>query len=265
MRFTAKGRETLDRYLAEVRAAVSVDPDVDAADVADGIREHVETELARRSVTEATGEDVAEVLAALGPARALAEGGEGPAGPHQPFARPVPILSWVAVGLFAVGIGLWSTNAVVGAVCVVAGAAVARVAVSEPEYAGPGAALAAMVWAAFIAGVWFTLILGPAVLVWAQAQTGGILEGPLARLSRGATAADGGRPAAYWLVMGSAAAAVTGVWWLVAGSLLHRYGDRVRTAISPARAVARPIVARGLVVGGALALLLSLILGFLSW
>ncbi|MEJ2216274.1 MAG: hypothetical protein P8099_06625 [Gemmatimonadota bacterium] len=100
------------------------------------------------------------------------------------------------------------------------------------------------------------LLLGPATLVWRASQTGGMLEGLLARHigMRGT-----GHPTAYWVTMGVLAGAVTGGWWVLLGWLARRFRRALRHALGAAFALLPTRSGDVLIVTGLAVLLVSLV------
>lgn len=259
MRYTEQAGATLDAYVERVRRSVAGRGDVDADEVVSGIREHVEAALTMRALDRASAEDVLEVLAELGPPDALSEADATQQRSETPSACRIAI--WAALSLATLGLALLATRLMpVGLALLAMALIAARVALEEPV---PGTAgrLAAVLWALGVAAMELCLLLGPAVLVWAAAQTGGVLEDPLARY----TAVSGTeRPGRYWVMMAAAACGVTGVWWM----LLALIARTSRAALDRALGPARPLVPRGavsaLAAAGAALVGLSLLAGWLS-
>lgn len=86
MELTDRARADLEAYLARVEDLAARDPDVDAAAVAEGLREHVTAALEARDAGDpATASELAEVLERLGdPVEWIGEGGGSPPSPEGP-------------------------------------------------------------------------------------------------------------------------------------------------------------------------------------
>lgn len=239
MRYTEPARAALDAYLARVRRALEGRSDVDAGDVVAGLAEHVEAELAFRAADPATAEDVAEVLERVGPVETVGEvGGKGEAagdgGGVAPEVARGPTLAVLTVAL--AGIVLLPTRLMpVGVVLLLTTVVAARLVLpgAGPVHSVEGRLIRAL-WGIGAAVTVVGLLLGPAVLVWSQAQIGGVLEAPLAR-HVGAEGAE--RPIRYWLAMAGAAGLVTGTWWMVLGLVVRRFGDAIRRGLGAASPV----------------------------
>lgn len=273
MELTGKGRAVLEAYLAEVRRSLAGRIDVDADDVVAGLREHVDAELSARQAGHATVEEVMGVLERLGtPTAWVASGMAGTAQPggESPFGNgDVPQartgLAAARVGLVLAGLGLalvlmgvWT---MLGWALLAAGIVGARLGVVD-EAGAPllEVRLTRLLWQGSAGALVLLLVLGPVVLVWSQAQIGGVLEGWLsARVAVHGT----GRPAVYWLATSAVAAAVTGVWWLLLGLLVRRFRAAMRRILAPPAAWLVPASSsRRLLVGGLLLLVFS-VLGWL--
>lgn len=232
MRLTPRAREHLEEYVGRLRRALEGRGDVDAADVESGIREHVEAELSARLIDEATAEDVADVLDRLGDPEAMAaERDTATAGAvrEEGGGRGGAV---AALSLVAVGLTLFVLNSPAWWVAVAAGILLVRAYVPIAPPRGSLERVLLWVWQLAAGAGVLGVLLVPAVLVWAHAQIGGVLEGPLEAF----TGLDGGvRPARYWAAMAAAAGAVTGLWWLLVGLLLMRCYGGVRRGLGPAR------------------------------
>lgn len=261
MRLTPKAQEHMEEYVARLRVALHGRDDVDAADVESGIREHVEAGLSARSIDVATAEDVSDLLAGLGAPEAMAlEGGTATAdaerGGHDSWGGAA-----AALGLVVFGLALFVLNSPVWWVASATGVLLARafLPTSRPPR-GPGERVLLWVWQLAVAVGAVGALLGPAALVWASAQIGGVLEGPLeAFIDVGA----GERPPRYWAAMAAAAGTVTGLWWLVLGLVLGRYGGGACGLLGPARRMIPEWAARALVVVGGLLLAAAIVGGWL--
>ncbi|HUF51409.1 MAG TPA: hypothetical protein VMN60_11270 [Longimicrobiales bacterium] len=259
MKYTEQADATLDAYVERVRRSVAGRADVDEDEVVSGIREHMDVALTMRGLDRASAEDVLEVLAELGRPDSLTDADATQQGSETPGASRIAI--WAALALAMVGLALLATSLMPVGLALLAMALIAtRVALEEPV---PGTAgrLATVLWALGVVAMELCLLLGPAVLVWASAQTGGVLEDALARY----TAVSGSeRPGRYWVVMAATAGGVTGVWWM----LLALITRTSRAALDRALGPARPLVPRGavraLAAAGAALLGLSLLAGWLS-
>lgn len=259
MRLTPRAREHLEDYVARLRLSLAGRSDVDAADVESGIREHVEAELSARSIHEATAEDVSDVLDGLGAPEAMAaEEGTATAGAVRESrgGRGVPA---AALGLVGVGLALMVLNNPAWWVAVAAGVLLARACVPIAAPArGPLEVALLWVWKIAAAAGALGVLLAPAVLVWANAQMGGLLEGSLEAFTG---LGGGARPARYWVAMAAAAGAVTGLWWLLMGLLLRRYDGSVRRALGPARLMIPDSTAGALLALGGALLVVSILGG----
>lgn len=256
MNLTAGARQTLDSYLDEVRRSLSGRGDLDVGDVVAGLREHVETELSLRSVDPATNEDVSDVLARIGPPDSLA--GENPTG-SAPAARWA---SRAALALVAIGIALLATALQpLGWVILAIGTLAARwILATDGSDRFPEGRVVRAVWEASAVCASMAVLFAPAVLVWGQAQIGGILVGPFtARLEIIGAA----RPVSYWAEVAALAGLVTGIWWLLAALFTKRQGDRLKRALGPARWMIPPGASRILLIAGALLSIVSLLGGLL--
>jgi hypothetical protein len=256
MNLTVRARQMLDSYLDEVQRSLSGRGDLDAADVVAGIREHVETELTVRSVDPATAEDVSDVLARLGPPDSL--GGDDPA-----ELAPVPRSAFLsALALVGIGIALLATDLQpLGWVILVLGMLGARWTLTgEGSQQSPEGRLVGAAWQAAAVCAAFAALAAPAVVVWGQAQIGGVLVGPLtARLELiGET-----RPASYWMAAASLAGLATGIWWLLLALLTTWQRDRLRRVLGPAAWILQSRSSRNLLIAGALLSLVSLLGGLL--
>jgi hypothetical protein len=259
MTYTEQAGAALDAYVERVRRSVAGRADVDPEQVASGIREHVEAALTMRGLERASAEDVLEVLDRLGPPDSLAEADGARQMPETPVASRLAI--WVALALATLGMALLPTRLMpVGLTLLAMALIVARVALEEPV---PGTAgrLATALWVLGVAALALCLLVGPAVLVWASAQTGGVLEDLLARYT---TVSGPERPGRYWVAMAAAAGAVTGVWWMLLAVVARTGGAALDRALGPARSLFPRTSVRGLVTAGAALLVLSLISGWLS-
>jgi hypothetical protein len=259
MKLTSMARQELETYLAEVRRSLGGRSDVSASDVVAGIREHVETELSLRSVETVTAEDVADVLEGLGPPASLADDDIAVAEADMQRTRVASIAALVLTGA---GIALIPTALLpLGWTLIATSLLTARLVVSPAgPVQGVEGRLVLAWWHVGVACAAVALVLGPAVLVWGAAQIGGVLEGPLtSRLGIEGTA----RPAVYWAMMAAAAGAVTGVWWLLLGTLVMLGGEALRRALGPARWAVPPQSSRTLLIAGAVVTAVSLLGGLL--
>ncbi len=247
MTLTARGREDLEAYLARVEASLEGRRDVDAREVVAGIREHVEAELAARGAAPATAEDVADILEALGSPSAIASAG------GENATEPAAVISTgtaAAILLMALaGIALVPTrSALAGWALLLASLLGARLAL--PSTGTPGNApgrLVRLLWQLGAGVAALAILCAPAVLVWASAQIGGLLEGFLV-----ARTGDAGPPrsGSYWLATSAVAAGVTGVVWIVGGLALSRVGGLVRAGLGPATRVVPIRRGRALLLAG---------------
>lgn len=261
MRLTPRARNHLEEYVARLRVALQGRDDVDAADVESGIREHVEAELSARSVADATAEDVSDVLAALGAPEAMAAEGDRATVGAESEGRD----SWggaaTALGLVVLGFVLFGMNNPAWWLASATGVLLARafLPTSGPPR-GPAERVLLWVWQIAVAVGAVGAVLAPAVLVWASAQIGGVLEGPLEAF---VDVGGGERPPRYWAAMAAAAGAVTGVWWMLLGLLLRRYGGGARRALGPARRMISKRAPGALLALGGLLLMASVVGGWL--
>lgn len=276
MKLTEKARADLEAYLRDVRAALEGDPGVDPDHVVEGIREHVEAALNRQGDEPGTAEGLADVLERLGIPGQWAASGEVPSAgsidaTHDPAGRsdPPALLRPEVVPLVLAGIGtvlvLAELAVPLGWGLIVMGAVTARVVLHAPGVQSrrdaPAGVLVSLLWhfsAIVAAGA---LVLLPALLVWGQSQTGGVLE-PLILdriLPPGGSLIPGDRPGGYWPLVGLLSGTATGVWW-IALALLGRWAARgVRRALGNASYLVSGPVLRGLLVGGGILLILSLL------
>jgi hypothetical protein len=260
MNLTPTGREALDRYIASVRRSVGSRADVDVRDVEAGILEHVEAELAVRSIELATSEDISDVLDGLGPPAAFDEG-RGVAENEASQTRMGPAASMAAAllvaGLAVVGAGLVGSNMPVpGWLALSLAIVLARVLISSGADHRPEILALVIFWQVAVAAAAAVLLLAPAALVWAAAQIGGVLERPLAA----ATEVTGaGRPLRYWIATAQVAGAVTGIWWMLLGLLLLSLRQALPRMLGPARRLAPVRSAPVLLAAGGLLFILSLI------
>lgn len=267
MELTNRARALWASYEADVRRALTGRPEVDAGDVLSGIREHVESELARRGVDPVTGEDMADVLERLGGPSQWAEPGmESEAVGDGATAASGSRAELVALGLVLVG-GLLLLSAswwawAPGWGLLVSGVIVARVSLSEPgPEAGSTHRLTLVLWwLAVLVGV-AAVLLAPAALTWVSAQIGGWLEQALPGRP-GVPGAPG--TAGYWRFPAAVAAGATGVWWLALGAVVARFGDGIRRILGPARAVLGAGTGRALVAAGGILLIAGLVSGVLA-
>lgn len=275
MELTDRAEALWASYEAEVRARFAGRDDVDAADVLAGLREHVESELSGRGVDRVAGEDMAEVLERVGGPEQWAAGDMDSTGPGGPGDAPstgegratsVAAVALVVVGVLLVTLGRWGA---MGWGFLAVGAVLARTALgglADPaaESGAPEPAttpldrLVHVIWWAAAVGVLALVVLGPAVVTWAAAQTGGFLEGPLAE--RVGTDVRP-RPAEYWRLTALVIGALSGTWWLVAGSLVARFRATLRRLLGPA-APLLPRRAASLVAAVGAILLLASVIGF---
>ncbi len=267
MRFTPRAREHLEDYVARLRRALEGREDVDAADVESGIREHVEAELSARSIDEATAEDVSDVLDGLGAPEAMAAEGDPATAGAEGEAREAREArggrggAAAALGLVVVGLALFVLNNPAWWVAVAAGVLLTRafLPTSRPPRGSEERALL-WVWQLAVAAGVVGILLAPAVLVWASAQIGGVLEGPLEAFTG---LAGGERPARYWAAMAAAAGAVTGLWWLLMGMLLRSYDGGVSRAVGSACRMIPPRTAGALLALGGALFIVSILGGWL--
>lgn len=276
MKLTEGARRDLESYLREIRNSLAGDPDVDAGEVVAGIREHVEAALSGRGSEPGTAEDLADVLERLGTPEQWADSGGGAARtPRAPGDAPgrassprrlrpevAPLILMGAGGALALG----EVAVPLGWGLIVAGAVSARIVLE-----GSGARdredtalvrLTALLWQVSALAGGGALLFLPAVLIWGQSQTGGVLE-PLLMdraLPAGAPPGPGERPGGYWPLVGLAAALVTGIWWVALGLLARSVSERLRRLLGPASWVGSGPVRWGLLVGGSVLLALSLLL-----
>ncbi len=231
MNLTGRGREALEAYVAEVERSLTGCDDVDVDDVLDGIREHVESELlARDAADPATAEEVEDILERLGPPELVAREG---AGSDPVEGREIASLTLVSI-LLSVALGLSlllvpSPLFPLGWVLLIGGLTGARLVLpNEGAARSPADRAVLLVWRLGVSAAAVALLLGPAGFVWAEAQTGGLLEGPLSAWT-GPHGSD--RAVRYWLAMGSLAGAMTGIWWMLCGWLTSRLGRTLRRAL----------------------------------
>ncbi len=258
MKLTNPGRAALEAYLARVEQSLSGRVDVDATDVVAGIREHVETELLATAVERPTVEDVADILERLGPAEALAHSQILDSGGASDVSRTAAfaILLVTVVGL--VLLLLPGPLFPLGWACLIAGLVSARLALPrEGGHDMPARFLTAF-WQAGVLTGFLAVLLAPAVLAWAWAQTGGPLVGVLAGH---AGVVGRARPTGYWAGMVAVAAGATGVWWLVTGWLLQRHDSRLRRGLGAGSRMLPRRSGRNLLVAGT-ALLVT---GIVTW
>lgn len=279
MKLTEKARHDLEEYLRDVRASLEDEPGVDPEHVVEGIREHVEAALTRQGTQPGTVEDLADVLDRLGDPRQWATSGEipspasldGTGDPGRP-SGPRALLRPELVPLFLAGSGtvlvLAELTVPLGWGLIIAGAITARIFLDSPEVrsrsSSPTVVLVSLLWnVSAILGTGALLLL-PAVLVWGQSQTGGVLE-PLIldrTLPPGGSPIPGGRPPGYWPLVALLSSAVTGAWWIGLGLLGRGMSRRIRRALGPASYLVSGRTLRGVLIGGGLLLIVSLLLLF---
>lgn len=276
MRLTERARRDLERYLEEVRSSLTGHVDVDADDVVDGIREHVETALAHRQQDPVTAEDLADVLDRLGSPPQWAEmaGGGEPAPREAPPGReeagsearperraapfPRPAAELAPLVLVAVGgtLVLTELTPLLGWALLVVGAITARLVVGQPAFRGRratlSAALVSLIWHVAATVAFATLLLLPALLIWSQAQTGGALEPFLFErtLPPGGSRIPGQRPEGFWPLVALIAGLATGGWWIVVGLLARRGREIPRRWLGPASYLVSNGAVRGILLGG---------------
>jgi len=259
MTYTEKAGAALEEYVERVRRSVAGRSDFDVEEVVSGIREHVEAALTMRGIDRASAEDVLEVLDRLGPPDSLAEADGTQQTAEAPLVARATI--WAALALATLGIMLFPTRLMPVGIAILAVALIAARAALEEPVSGTAAHLARLFWGLGVAVVELGLLLGPAVLVWTSAQTGGVLEDSLARYA-GVTGPE--RPGRYWAVMAMVAGAVTGMWWILVAVVARTSGAALRRALGPASSMFPRRSVRVLAIAGAGLLVLSLLLGWLS-
>lgn len=277
MKLTEKARADLAEYLRDVRASLEGDSGVDPDHVVEGIREHVEAALDREGVQPGTAEDLADVLDRLGDPRQWATSGKIPSpasldntrdarGPSGPRALLRPELA----PLFLAGSGtvlvLAELTVPLGWGLVIAGAVTARIFLDSPEVqsrrSSPAVVLVSLLWHVSAILATGALLLLPAILVWGQSQTGGVLE-PLIldrTLPPGGSPVPGGRPPGYWPLVALLSCAVTGAWWIGLVLLGRWMSRRIRRALGPASYLVSGRTLRGVLTGGGLLLIFSILL-----
>lgn len=266
IRLTRKAEDRLVEYLDDVRRSMEATPGMDAADVVAGIREHVEAELGAAGTTEATAEDVADVIARLGPPSAWGTpGAEAEAGAKDPSHSPTVSGAWPIAGgslLVALGLPLAFTArwAGLGWILLISGTLVLRLASSGdeglPSRHRPAERLAVAWWRLAAAAGALALLLAPAVLAWGAAQIGGPLEAPLAAR----IGVDGyPRSWTYWGATAAVGAFATGLWWITIGTGVRLFTDGLRRALGSSRYLVGQGVPRRLVVSGLALVALSLL------
>jgi hypothetical protein len=254
---TERAQATLESYLDDVTRSVAGRPEVDAAEVVAGIREHVEAELSARLLKRATVEEVADVLDHLGPPSSWRDTDSSVDAIAKGEKEGTSLAALALVGAGAVLV-LSELSAAVGWAALLAGAVLARLAIREQET--PTSTLSMRlsrgIWRiAATAGV-VLLLIGPAVLVWISAQIGGLLEDPLTRR----VGVDGPeRPLRFWGEMLGIAGVISGGWWMFVGLVVKRFAGDLRRGLGSARGLLPPRTARVLLISGFSLLFLSLL------
>jgi hypothetical protein len=234
MEMTDRAHRRLESYLEEVRLALAARPGLEVDDVLRGLREHVDAELAahgHQPGEPVTAAELEDVLERLGPPTSLAEAAE--AGPAAPPGSRLPSL--VALGLLLAGALLFAGGMAlpVAFLLVAAGFVLGRVALGSPASGPAGTTsdrLLRLVLIGAAAALVVAILVAPAVLVWSQAQIGGVLD---AARNPGAPQVPGTRPASYWTYVAGVGALATGLWWLLAGSAAVRWTAAVRRLLGP--------------------------------
>ncbi|MDX1567526.1 MAG: hypothetical protein R3223_06985 [Longimicrobiales bacterium] len=276
MDLTDRARRDLDRYLERVRESLWDREEVDAEEVVDGIREHVEATLTSREGGPVTAEELADVLERLGspeewgkeetmprvptPPDAVLRGGAG----TGPWIELVPLILAGAGGLLI----LVELTVPLGWGLLAVAAVTARLVMGSPTYPTVGspvsAALVALLWHVSAIAAVGAILLAPAVLVWGQSQIGGALVPFLLEhtLPPGATSTPvpGTRPSGYWPLVGLLAGTATGAWWIAAGIAWKALGEGLRRILGPADYLASPAVLKAVLLAGGFLFVLSLVL-----
>lgn len=274
MNLTEKARSDLEEYLRDVRTSLEGDPDVDPDHVVEGIREHVAAALAGLDADPGTAEDLADVLLRLGspgqwreaappaPGRPESESARRRESRHRTGWEVTPLLLVAGGGILI----LAELAAPLGWGLLAAGALTARIVIGSrppgPQSLSAPEGLTSLLWHVAVVTFATALVLFPAILVWSQSQTGGILE-PLIMnrtLPPGATPFMGDRPGGYWSLVALTAGLATGVWWTMLGLVARRAPDPIDRVLGPASWLASDSLLAGLLVCGALLLGLCLLL-----
>lgn len=233
LEMTERARRRLEEYMSDARRSLAGEPGLDAAEVLRGLREHVDSELgaARPARGPVTAAEMDGVLERLGAPESLIEAaGAG--------SKSRPAATWTALaalGLLLVGALLVAGGTALPAafVLVAAGLLLGRLAtggrVAGRAKDAPGRLLR-LVLVASTAALVTALLVAPAVLVWSQAQIGGVLD---AARNPGAPPIPGTRAPSYWVYVAGVGALATGVWWLLAGAAAAWWTAAVRRAVGP--------------------------------
>lgn len=271
IQLTGPAEDYLREYLDRVRR--SLGSGVEAADVEAGIREHIDTELASRSLDRAaepaTREDIALVIERLGPPESWDERGaendallSGPAPMGQPprsaSHRLLPLLGF---GLILLGLALAFTArwGGLGWLLIAGGSVTVRAAApaTGTDAADRLLELADGWWRGFTFVAALGLLLAPAVLSWASAQIGGVLEAPLSAWLGADAGSPGARSISYWLGVAAVAAFASGGWWVLVGGLVRRYRAVLERALGSARRLVEPARAKRLMLAGIVLFVIS--------
>lgn len=233
LEMTERARRRLEEYMSDVRGRLARAPDLDVTEVLRGLREHVDSELSasRSAPGPVTAAEMEGILERLGSPASLARAA-GSAREPAP-AAPWTILAALGLVLAAAVLFAAGTALPVAFVLGVAGLVLGRLAAAgrvtdRAEYA-PGRLLGLVLMGCTSALV-AALLVAPAVLVWSQAQIGGVLD---AARNPGAPPVPGTRPGSYWVYVTGLAGLVTGLWWLLAGATTARWTAAARRAVGP--------------------------------